>query len=192
MQRSHSGRRILLPIIHRCSLWLALIAFLVVAATTVSFAQLREYPDESLIGLKGVRVVVHYEAPPEGTYGLTQQDLQDAVEERLIADNVNVLDEKQWEHEPGSPYLYIDVVGTPVDTVGKKRVFAFSFSADLVQRVALRRKPSYITDGATWSQGYFVVVPEDQLRKVTLQISDTAHDFAESVHDANTRHRKVQ
>jgi hypothetical protein len=192
MQRSHSGRRILLRVIERCSLWSALTAFLFVAATTVSYAQLREYPDESLIGLKGVKVVVRYEAPPEGTYGLTEQDLRDAVEERLIADNVKVLDEKQWEREPGSPYLYIDVVGTPVDTVGNKRLFVFSFSADLIQRVTLHRKPSYITDGATWSQGYFVVVPEDQLRKVTLQISDTAHDFAESVHNANTKHRRAQ
>jgi hypothetical protein len=166
---------------------------LVVAATTLSFAQLREYPDASLIGIQGVRVVVDYQAPNEGMYGLTQKNLQDAVKERLTVDNVKVLDEKQWEREPGSPYLYVHVVGTPVETGGKRRLFVFSFSADLIQRVSLHRKPSYITDGATWSQGYFVVVPQDELRKVTLQISDVAHDFAESVHQANAgSHGKVQ
>jgi hypothetical protein len=117
---------------------------------------------------------------------LTQKDLQKAVEARLEADDVPVLDEKAWHKESGEPYLFVNVVGTQVDATKKENaVFVYSFSADFIQKVALLRDPSFKTDGATWSQGYFIVVPKDQLNKVTLQISDVAHDFAGSLHQAN-------
>jgi hypothetical protein len=164
----------------------AIILGLTLVTTIPSFSQLREYPDESLVGVKGVHVVVRYQAPNEGAYGLTQKDLQKAVEARLQADNVTLLDTNAWHKESGEPYLFVNVVGTQVEP-GKKdnAVFVYSFSADLIQKVTLGRDPSFATDGATWSQGYFIVVPKDQLNNVTLQISDVAHDFAGSLHQAN-------
>ena len=162
---------------------LASLFALILATTVQSFSQLREYPDESLTGVKAVHVVVHYEAPNEAAYGLTEKDLQDAVEERLAADDVSVLDEASWSKEPGEPCFFVNVVGTQVDTEGK--TFAYSFSADFIQKVMLGRNSSFKTEGATWSQGYFLVVPYDRLSNVTLQISDVAHDFAGSLHEAN-------
>lgn len=149
-------------------------------------AQLREYPDESLMGVKGVHVIVQYQAPNEGAFGLTQKDLVRAVESRLRADNVAVLDDAAWHKEPGEPYLLINVVGTSVKRTRKgDPAFVFSFSADLIQKVTLGRTPAFSTDAATWSQGYFIVVPRDQLNNVTLQISDVAHDFAGALTQAN-------
>ncbi len=155
-------------------------------STFPTFAQLREYPDESLAGLKGVHVIVKYNAPDEQAYGLTQDELQKAVEARLSADNIKVFDEKGWRQEPGMPYLFVNVVGTEV-TTGRKdeHVYVYSFAADLIQKVSLERQPSFTTEGATWSQGYFITVPTSELNRVTLQISDVAHDFAESIHQAN-------
>jgi hypothetical protein len=156
------------------------------AATGQSSAQLREYPDQSLAGVRGVHVVVRYQAPNEHVYGLTESDLKHAIETRLAADNVKVLDDTAWRKEPGEPYLFVNVVGTMVDSARQDRSpFVFSFSADLIQNVMLASRPDYSTAGATWSQGYFVVVPKENLREVTLQISNVAHDFAESLHEAN-------
>jgi hypothetical protein len=164
----------------------AIILGFTLASTAPSFSQLREYPDESLTGVKAVHVLVRYQAPNEGAYGLTQKDLQKAVEARLEADNVPVLDAKAWHKASGEPYLFVNVVGTQVEPTKKENaVFVYSFSADLIQKVVLSRDPSFKTDGATWSQGYFIVVPKDQLNNVTLQISDVAHDFAESLHQTN-------
>jgi hypothetical protein len=164
----------------------AVFAFLMFAATSPSPAQLREYPDESLRRIQGVRVVVRYQAPSEAAYGLTEDRLRAAVEARLAADNVRVLDETAWRQEPGEPCLFINVVGTQVDSSRKSHSpFVYSFSADLIQKVSLDRLPAFTSDAATWSQGYFLVVPREELRSVTLQISNVAHDFAESVHLAN-------
>lgn len=163
---------------------LALALFL--GATTQSLGQLREYPDQSLAGVKGVRVVVRYQAPSEHAYGLTEADLKRAIETRLAVDNVKVLDDTAWRKEPGEPYLFVNVVGTQVDSARHDASpFVFSFSADLIQKVVLASKPDFSTEGATWSQGYFVVVTKENLRDVTLQISNVAHDFAESLHEAN-------
>jgi hypothetical protein len=159
---------------------------LTLATTSPSLSQLREHPDESLIGVRGVHVVVRYQAPDEHLFGLTEDDLKHAIEVRLSADNVQVLDDRAWRQEPGEPYLFVNVVGTQVDSTRQDRSpFVFSFSADLIQKVALARKPSFTTEGATWSQGYFIVVSKEHLRDVTLQISNVAHDFAESLHEAN-------
>jgi hypothetical protein len=149
-------------------------------------AQLREYPDESLRGIKAVHVIVHFEAPTDGKVGLTQVDLQSTVETCLEADHIKVIDDQQWKREHGSPYLYIEVVGTRVPTgIKDSPTYVYSFSADLIQQVALTRNRSFTTDGATWSQGYFIVVPKDQLNDVTMQIARVAQDFAASVHAAN-------
>jgi hypothetical protein len=164
----------------------ALVFFLTLATASPSLSQLREHPDESLIGVRGVHVVVRYQAPNEQPFGLTETDLRHAIETRLTADNVKVLDDRAWRREPGAPYLFVNVVGTQVDSTRQDRSpFVFSFTADLIQSVALARKPSFATEGATWSQGYFIVVSKDNLRDVTLQISNVAHDFAESLHEAN-------
>jgi hypothetical protein len=163
---------------------LVALSLLIIASTVLSYGQLREYPDASLIGLKGVRVVVDYQGPVEESYGLTESELQAAVELRLNADNVKVLDEKAWQREPGKPYLYINVVGTQVGSE-KSPTYFYSFTADLIQEISLTRQPSDRTDGATWSQGYTLVVSRDNLREVTLKIGDVAHDFAVSVQEAN-------
>jgi uncharacterized protein involved in high-affinity Fe2+ transport len=157
---------------------------LLLVSTAPLAAQLREHPDESLKGVKGVRVVVNYQAPVEAPDGLTRRQLQSLVDLQLRADNVGVLTADEWNRAPGKPYLNINVVGTQVGS-GKASMFFFSFAADLIQEVSLSRAPMVKTDGSTWNQDYALVVPRDDLRDVTMKISAVAHDFAESIHEAN-------
>jgi hypothetical protein len=162
----------------------AVILVLFIGSTVASFGQLREYPDESLKGVKGIHVIVNYRGPVEDSYGLTQKQLQDAVELRLKADDMKILNGEEWNKEAGKPYLYINIVGTQVGT-GKTETFFYSFAVDLIQQVSLGRRPSFKTEGSTWNQDYALVVAKDSLRDVTLKISDVAHDFAQSVREAN-------
>lgn len=164
---------------------LALSFILLLVSTAPLFAQLREHPDISLKGIKKVRVVVNYRAPAEARDGLTQQQLKNLVELQLRADNVGILTQEEWNRVHGKPYLNINVVGTKVGS-GKAAVFFFSFAADLIQDVSLRRVPLVKTEGSTWNQDYAIVVPMSDLRDVTLKITAVARDFAESIHEANS------
>ena len=157
---------------------------LLIASKVSLFGRLREYPDRSLTGLKGIRVVVNYKGPVEASSGLTQTQLQNLVELRLKADDIKVLTQEEWGHEPGKPYLNINVVGTQVGSE-KTPTFFYSFATDLIQEVSLSRRPSFKTEGSTWNQDYDLIVGKDDLREVTMKISDVAHDFAESVLEAN-------
>ena len=103
---------------------------------------------------------------------------------RLKADDVKTLTDEEWNKEPGKPYLNVNVLGTQVGT-GETRTFYYSFAVDFIQQVTCSRRPSVKTEGSTWNQDYALVVPKDDLRQVTLKISDVAHDFAQSVHEAN-------
>lgn len=157
---------------------------MLVASTVSLFGQLREQPDLSLVGVRGIRVIVNYQGPGENAYGLSQQQLQDAAESRLNADHVTVLKEEDWTKEPGRPLLYINIAGTQVGT-GMPRAFLYSFAADLIQQVSLSRSPSLQTEGSTWNQDYAVVVEKDRLLDVSLKISDLADDFAQALREAN-------
>jgi hypothetical protein len=164
------------------------VGVLVIAASIVSLApavgQLRENPDESLKGLKSVGVVVRYQAPAEDLYGLTQRQLYDAVVARLKAEDIDVVSDDALSKLPGKPHFCVYVVGTEI---GSKRspTFFFSFATDLIQDVTISRKPMTTAEGSTWNQDYALVVPGDDLRQVTLKVSDAAHEFAQSVREAN-------
>jgi len=163
---------------------LFLILNLLIATTAPLFGQLREHPDKSLKGVKGVRVIVNYQAPVIDSYGLTQKQLQDAVELRLKVDNIKVLTDKEWKHESGKPYFYITIEGTQVGSE-KAPMFFYTIATDLIQEVLLSRIPSFKTEGSTWNQDYNLVLVKDELREVLLKIDEVAHDFAQSVHEAN-------
>ena len=157
---------------------------LVLASSLPLFAQLRQYPDESLKGVKGVRVIVRYKGPVEDSYGLAQKKLQNVVESWLKADGVKVLTNEEWSREPGKPYLSITVVGTQVGSK-QRPAFFYSIATDLIQEVSLSRRPLLKTEGSTWNQDYALVVPKNDLQEVLVKISDAAHDFAQSVREAN-------
>ena len=150
-----------------------LILFLIITLTIRSFGQLREHPDISLKGLKGIRVVVNYQGPIEASYGLTPKQLQEAIESRFRVNDIKILTEKEWKREPGKPYLSLIIVGTQLGS-GKKPTFFYSFATDLIQQVSLGRQPSIKTLGSTWNQDYNFVVPQDSLREVTLKIDEVA------------------
>ncbi len=142
----------------------------------------------SLRGLEGVFVSIHYDAPPEAKYGLTQKDLRDQIDLRLNADGVTMLTKDKWFRSDGQPYLYVNVVGTNVLNNGEKSdLFFFAFSTELMQRVKLERTPHLICDACTWSQGYSAIVPKRDLRSIAVRVGDLASEFAHAMNAANAK-----
>jgi len=66
----------------------------------------------SLVGLTGIRVVVHYDAPINEQFGLSEQLLRSAVELRLKANDIRLPSEREWARTRGTPYLSVTVKGT--------------------------------------------------------------------------------
>ena len=164
---------------------------LVIGLTFVAKAYGQHNTDQtraSLRGLKGVYVSVHYDAPPEAKYGLTEKDLRDEIELRLDVDGVPVLTKGKWVDSEGQPYLYVNVVGTNVLSNGKKLdLFFYTFNMGLIQRVKVERPPYLTCDACTWSQGYSAIVPKEELRTIAVRLGDLASEFAHAVKAANAK-----
>ncbi len=68
---------------------------------------------------------------------------------------------------------------------GKPDAYIYTFSADLIQLVTLMRKAADSVEACTWSSGYSVVVPTDDLRAVTVKVGELAQEFVRALEAAN-------
>lgn len=148
-----------------CGLFLLL--FLV--AISVAFAEMPDRAKETLRGLPGVAVVIeplHANAEQDG---LTQRLLQEDVERRLRAAGIRVLSREEWQHTPGSPYLYVNVAAL------KKNygLYAYAIEVCLNQLVTLIRNHHIHEFAETWETREVGTVGEDQL--LTIRESVKAH-----------------
>jgi len=120
------------------------------ALTSVSVAQ---GDDEvltrpSLVGLKGVFVLVEDLPDVAERAGLSKTQLQTDVELRLRQGGVPVLSQEQRRTAPGNPTLYVNVNVLQVSP----EFYAFSALMELEQNVQLLRAPSITQVGVpTWS-----------------------------------------
>jgi hypothetical protein len=139
----------------------------------------KDRPSESLKGISGVHVVIRYRGPVDTTRGLTTEQLKSDVELRLIADNVRVLSDQEWQNTAGEPYLYVDVIGLQLQGNNEKWPdYAFAFSVNLIQTVSTLQRPPTRVEGCTWTESDLAVVSRDRLRVVAIRVSDLVRDFA--------------
>ena len=105
-----------------------------------------EIDRDSLKDLDGVRVVVDDLPPSLGTTGLTQEKLRKAVEAKLAAAKINVLN--PGEFPVGDPFLRVRIAVTPA----RKGLAGYRVEVDFAQIVFLRRNPMLTFNRAqTWS-----------------------------------------
>jgi len=111
------------------------------------YAQTTESQKNSLLGLKGVMVMVADLDPKIKSDGLTESSIQTDVESKLRIAGIKVLTRDENLKEPGNPYLYIKVNS---HTSGN-RVHAFQISIKLNQTVFLGRNLKIkVVDCTTW------------------------------------------
>jgi hypothetical protein len=169
----------------------AIVALALLASS--GFAQRSHiHSSRSLRGLRGVYVDVHYVGNRDPVEGLSEEQIASEVALRLNVAGIAPLSEEKWSRTPGKPYLYVDVVGTPLTTVDQQRTgYDYVCSIDLIQQVSLERMPEMTVEGCTWSRGSSVVVPQHDLSLVRTLIGNLASMFTESVQSANRSSRET-
>jgi len=139
----------------------------------------------SLKGLKSVYVSVQYDAPPQPQYGLAGDDLRSEVELTLRANGIGTLDGPEWKHAAGKPFLFVHIVGNPLDPDRRSASYFFTLNVELIQQVELNRKPHIRCEGVTWSEATTIVLPYDKLRTIAVLLQNLTSDFSRAVEEAN-------
>jgi len=110
-----------------------------------------ELTRQTLLGIKGVSVAVENTQPNIQKYvqrfGLTREQLQKDIEQRLIKAGITILSQEKWSQTSGRPALYI-VVNTHEYA---KYWYAYTIIVDLRQIVMLETNPDIKTLASTWS-----------------------------------------
>jgi hypothetical protein len=139
----------------------------------------------SLKGLKAVYVSLQYDAPPQPAYGLAKDDLRSEVELTLKVNGIRPLKEREWNRTAGKPYLFVHIVGNPLNPNQRGASYFYSLSVELIQQVGLQRKPKLRCEGVTWSEAATIVLPHDKLRTIAVQLQNLTSDFSRAVEEAN-------
>ena len=109
-----------------------------------------EYGRESLEGMDGVRVLIEGIDSKVEEDGLSENQLQIDVEQRLKKADIELLTHGAWLEAPGGQYLYVSVNALPEPRTGG---YAYFIRVELRQDVLLARDPALKVIGATtWRQ----------------------------------------
>jgi hypothetical protein len=143
---------------------------------------LTEYTRETLLGLRGVVVVIETIRSDAEADGLSVTELQTDVELRLTQGGIRVLPHPEWSETPGRPWLYVSV-----NTIKHMGNYFFSVDVQLKQDVSLPRQPSIVTSSATWELGSIGFVnPELLSAKIRDSVSAYVDNFVSDYSQANS------
>jgi len=170
-----------------------LTVFVVVLSSCLLFANnAGRFKGESLRGLHGAFVTVHYSGKPHSEAGLTETQLASEVSLRLQIAGLKVLTEPEWKKTAGRPYLYVNIIDTGLLGKGQKAMgYVYTCTLDLMQETSLARNPRSIIDACTWSRGATIAVPSNDLGQVRVLVGDLASEFAAAVRAANLPRRET-
>jgi hypothetical protein len=136
---------------------------------------------KSLVGLKGVYILIVGLGPENEYFGLTEQQLQTDVELQLRRNGIKVLSRHEWTETPGLPYLYVNL--NAVRHPATERWVSYNISVELQQAVSLVRDPSIkIFAAPTWSKGsigiaYFDIFIETIRDYVRDYVNEFCNDY---------------
>jgi len=106
---------------------------------------------QTMLGLKGVAVAVENTQPNIQKYvqrfGLTRDQLQKDIEQRLTKAGITVLNQEKWLQTSGRPVLYV-IVNTHEY---EKYWYAYTIIVDFRQIATLEANPDMKTLASTWS-----------------------------------------
>ena len=126
-------------------------------------------PVQSLVGVKGVRVLIKDLTEGAKSAGLTKEQLQTDVELKLRLAGIKVNSDKEWRVSEGHVFLAIII-----NHVSDDYSFPYSINLGLGQDVYLARKPhrrcGFIT---TWDKGHLGRCSSSKFAKT---IRDTLKD----------------
>ena len=142
---------------------------------------------QTLTGLKGVSVAV--ENPQSNIrkyaqrYGLTREQMQKEIEQKLAGRGVTVLNQDKWSHTPGRPVLYVNV-----NTHGyQKYWYSYTINIELRQIVTLEANPAVKTLADTWSVDMAGVANIGTLGTIRENMNMLIDKFIEAWRSANRK-----
>lgn len=142
---------------------------------------------QTMAGLKGVSVAVENPQPNiqkyAQRYGLTREQIQKDVEQRLVKAGVTVLNQEQWKKTPGRPVLYVNVN----THLYQKYWYSYTVSVELRQIVTLEANPNVKTLADTWSIDMAAVANIGTLGTIKDNVAMLTDKFIEVWKSVNKR-----
>jgi hypothetical protein len=146
-----------------------LTSILLSAFISETVAEMPDRARETLRGLTGLTVVIEPMNPSAEQDGLTRNQLQVDIEQRLRAAGIRVLTKEEWQKTPGSPYLYINVAALKKDY----GLYAYAIEVCVNQLVTLIRDQNIREFAETWETREVGTVGTERL--LTVRDSVAAH-----------------
>jgi len=140
----------------------------------------------SLVGLKGVGIVVEELSPKARRYGLSKEKIRTQVEMHLRKHGIKVLCEEERLRAAGRPHLYVNV--KPL--IGEKYgICAIAYDISLKQDVRLVREPLKKCVASTWNRSAVSLTGTSVLANaVKLNLSVYIDEFISECVAASTPH----
>ncbi len=126
----------------------------ITSSSSALFDRNQEDARSTLKGLKGIGVVVAFEAAEMiRKIGLTEEIIQADVELQMRSAGINVISKREdMKNVPGFPQLAVQIVGYSTLTKGnKENGIAFFIQTELNQRIVLVRNPDINALAGTWA-----------------------------------------
>jgi hypothetical protein len=144
-----------------------------------------EQERKTLVGLRGVHILVEKLTEEAERDGLLRASVQMDVELKLRQSGIRMLTEREAAGTPGVPHLYVQVntVKTPAGT------YAYSVTVALKQDVLLERARGIRVVATTWAARGLGLVGAARLEAVRERVRDLVDEFVNAHRTANPRTR---
>ena len=140
--------------------------------TYLAWAVDNQSSQETLVGLKGVKVVIEPLTPEIESEGLKEAQIQNDIESKLGNVGIKVLTLVERLREKGRPSLYVN---TSIFK-SKRGFYIYDIDIELNQKVILVRNPNIgEVFGSTWSTSVIGITPN--LNEVRNDIKELMEDF---------------
>jgi hypothetical protein len=134
--------------------------------------------NESLIGLKAVRVITEKLDADVEKLGLRQSDIMTDVELRLRRSGITVLGRETGPITAAQGVLVVDL---SLSSTNENRGFIYRIDVELMQPVLLKRNVQLDFLATTWSSdGLFGLTFRDKLRDIRNSVLDQVDKFVNS------------
>jgi len=166
------------PVLRRGLNFSVIIVMVLVCVVPSALALDSDVNRETLRGLKGVRVLVEDLASEVGKAGLTKNQLQADIEDKLRKAGIKALTQDECFATPGEPYLYVNI--NLNFRKADPNIYSFSIDIGVIQNVTLDRDPKQKTYAATWSTGGVGSIKQEFLPRLKDSVDDLLDLFIKS------------
>ena len=166
------------PVLRRSLNSSAIIALVLVCVIPSALALDSNANRETLRGLKGVRVLVEDFASEVEKAGLTKNQLQPHIEDKLRKAGIKPLTQDECFVTPGEPYLYVNI--NLNFRKADPNIYSFSIDIGVIQNVTLDRDSKQKPYAATWSTGGVGSIEKEFLPRLKDSVDDLLDLFIKS------------